>query len=258
MPGTPSGENHSSDNHTCGRRSMPRRSRSAYRRRTCAASGELRMESLRSQKRLLSSCSSDRRTQGRALARAAILVRRLGDMAGRIYEEIRGRELTQALTRCLLRAQRFRRLRAWPVLAAPPRGSAAELQHRVGEQPIRAALDQLLFDQAVAPQSGDRTCSVVRTRKRPARRGDHIGVAAEVGGREHRITQIPCAGKGLQRRGERGGGALVQVPPGPARKPRRLQHGPRPPQEHGAGPPPERPPPPPPPPAAPPAPPPAP
>src|SRR2546423_3805289 len=108
MPGTPSGENHSSDNHTCGRRAMPRRSRSAYRRRTCAASGELRMESLRSQKRLLNSCSSDRRTQGRALARAAILVRRLGDMAGRIYEGIPGSELTQALTRCLLRAQRFR------------------------------------------------------------------------------------------------------------------------------------------------------
>src|SRR2546421_9601148 len=167
MPGTPSGENHSSDNHTWGRRAMPRRSRSAYRRRTCAASGERRMESRRSQKRLLSSCSSDRRTQGGALARAAIFVRRVGDMAKRMYEEIRASELTQALARCLLRRQRFAfaDLRAWRVLAAPPQGSAAELQHRVRDQPIRAALNQLLFDQAVAPQSRDRTCSVVRTRK---------------------------------------------------------------------------------------------
>src|ERR1700732_1237255 len=100
------------------------------------------MESFRSQKRLASSCSSDRRTQGRALARAAIFVRRVGDMrARRIYEEIRVSELTQALARCLLWRPRFSRRR---------RRSAAEQQHRVGEQPIRAVLDQLLFDQAVA------------------------------------------------------------------------------------------------------------
>src|SRR5258705_2847358 len=182
MPGTPSGENHSSDNQTCGRSAMPRRSRSAYSRRTCAASGERRMESFRSQKRLLSSCSSDRRTQGRTLARA-IFIRRVGDMrARRVWEEIRVAELTQALARCLL----------WKcaVSRAGGKRSAAELEHRVGEQPIRAVLEQLLFDQAVAPQSGDRACSVVRTRERPTRRGHHVGVAAEGGGGEHCIPKI--------------------------------------------------------------------
>src|SRR5437762_12124360 len=103
------------------------------------------MESLRSQKRLLSSCSSDRRTQGGALARAAIFVRRVGDMAKRMYEEIRVSELTQAFARCLPWSPQFSRRRS--------RRRSAELQHRVREQPIREALDQLLFDQAVAPQS---------------------------------------------------------------------------------------------------------
>src|SRR2546430_9750037 len=40
MPGTPSGENHSSASHACGRKRIPRLSSSAYRRRIWRLSAE--------------------------------------------------------------------------------------------------------------------------------------------------------------------------------------------------------------------------
>src|SRR5438105_3043721 len=97
MPGTPSGENHSSESHTCGLNSMPRRSRSAYSRRTCRASGARWIESFRSQKRIASSCSSERRVQRRAGARAAILDRRVVDIARK--DEWLGGKLDRKSTR---------------------------------------------------------------------------------------------------------------------------------------------------------------
>src|SRR2546430_7458128 len=66
MPGTPSGENHSSESHACGRNRMPRLSSSMYRRRIWRLSAERSMESFRSQKRSDSSFSSGRRVQGSA------------------------------------------------------------------------------------------------------------------------------------------------------------------------------------------------
>src|ERR1700758_2037347 len=66
----PSGENHSSESHTCGRTLSPRRSRSEYSCRTCAASGERLIESFRSQKRFLSSSSSLRRAHEGTHSRA--------------------------------------------------------------------------------------------------------------------------------------------------------------------------------------------
>src|SRR5262249_21978494 len=64
MPGTPSGENHSSESHTCGWKSMPRFSSSAYKRLTRRASGERSSESFKSQKRSASSFSSESRAHG--------------------------------------------------------------------------------------------------------------------------------------------------------------------------------------------------
>src|SRR4051794_35296985 len=69
MPGTPSGENHSSESQTCGRTPIPRPSSSEYRRFTPRCRGERSMDSFRSQKRSERSSSSDRRVHGRGAAR---------------------------------------------------------------------------------------------------------------------------------------------------------------------------------------------
>src|SRR5437868_8399631 len=198
MPGTPSGENHSSESHTCGLNSMPRRSRSAYSRRTCRASGARWIESFRSQKRIASSCSSERRVQRRARARAAILDRRVVDIARKDewpWRETQQRAYPSARTVSAGRSTGFARRIAGGrpeesrVLAKPR--SAADLQQRVREEAVGGAFDQLLFDQAVAAGSWDCACSVVRIRERSARRGDNVAVPTEVRGDEHRIAKIP-------------------------------------------------------------------
>src|SRR5262252_3000293 len=114
------------------------------------------MVSLRSLKRSLSSSSSERRAQrrtARRLMRAADAVRpaaRVWDIralrksAGK--DEDAGRELTTARA---------------TLSAAARAPSAAELDHRVREQAVGKAFQQLELHQAVAPQGRDGTLPVV-------------------------------------------------------------------------------------------------
>src|SRR3569833_2423477 len=81
MPGTPSGENHSSESQTCGRTPKPRPSSSEYRRFTRRCRGERSMAWFRSQKRSESKSSSDRRVHGSGAARFLELGERLAAAA---------------------------------------------------------------------------------------------------------------------------------------------------------------------------------
>src|SRR5207302_5207921 len=238
MPGTPSGENHSSESHTCGLNSMPRRARSGYSRRTCRASGARWSESFRSQKRIASSCSSERRVQRRARARAAILDRRVVDIARKDewpWRETQQRAYPSARTVSAVRSTGFARRIAGGrpeesrVLAKPR--SAADLQQRVREEAASGAFDQLLFDQAVAPGSWDCACSVVRTRERSARRGDHPAVPSRLSAgwirvrrsTEDRPTPLEDSGlglaaeRGLERHGQRYCRMVAPAAAGPGR-----------------------------------------
>src|SRR5689334_2791269 len=157
---------------------MPRRARSAYSRRTCRASGERSIESFRSQKRMASSCSSDRRAQRRARARAAMLDQRVGDIAA---DDEASRETD---LRAYPSARALSAVRGANLVPGIACRSVAEIQQRMREQPIRGAFDQLLLDQAVAPRSWDGACGVVRPRERAACRCHYVAVPAEVRGDE--------------------------------------------------------------------------
>jgi len=69
-------------------------------------------------------------------------------------------------------------------------------------KPVGETGDQLLLHQTVAPQSGDGALSVVGSGQRPGHGGHHVRVAAEVGGRQHRIAKAVGACERLEGRGE--------------------------------------------------------
>src|SRR2546429_1443734 len=211
MPGTPSGENHSSESHACGRNRMPRLSSSMYRRRIWRLSAERSMESFRSQKRSDSSFSSGRRVHGSAWWRSFAWRRRLAEATPRRTAGVRDMNARSMVTR----ASALRRLvpRAYPSLAAlswvdkaAPGGTATlapEPQHCVSEQTIGIALDERLLHQAVAPQSGDGTCSVVRSGELPANSGHHVRIASEICSTEDCVAKIAGAAEGMEGSAER-------------------------------------------------------
>ncbi len=88
-------------------------------------------------------------------------------------------------------------------------GSAAEAEHGVRKQPIGAVGNQFLVHQAVVPGSWNRLHAVVGAGELAANGGDHVGVAAEIGGVENGVAKIAGRTEGGDCGGEDGRGAAA-------------------------------------------------
>src|SRR5205807_9291345 len=77
---------------------------------------------------------------------------------------------------------------------------------------IGEAFDELLLHQAVAPRSGDGTCSVVRSGELSAYSGHHVRIAAQIGGTEDCVAKIAGAAKGMKGGAERRWGSCGPFP----------------------------------------------
>src|SRR5665213_2741604 len=184
MPGTPSGENHSSPSHTWGRKRMPRPSSSEYSRRTYPLTGELSTDSPKSHRRSCNSSSSGKRIQGNAAVRTRCAI------------------FSKSLSLSGRRARDCARSAHLGALSLP--------KLRARQQALGEAYDQGVMNQTVAPVDGDGAPAVMRAGELAIDRRDHIRAAAQIRATQRAGAKIVGALKCPQRRLQRGVDTLAR------------------------------------------------